>query len=82
MLDQLRGRNLAHVGCTFGLLVGLVAGMIAGIIIISVFSSPSAASWAGLAWLAVTFALGIAGYVLGARATTRLWGETQTRRDD
>lgn len=80
MLDQLRGRNLAHVGCTFGLLVGLVVGMIAGIVIISIFSSPSAASWAGLVWLAVTGLLGATGYVLGVWATSRLWGEAT--RDD
>lgn len=80
MLDQLRGRNLAHVGCTFGLLVGLIVGMIAGIVIISLFSDASAASWAGLVWLAVTFALGAAGYVVGSRATARLWGNA--RRDD
>lgn len=80
MLDQLRGRNLAHVGCTFGLLVGLVVGMVAGIIIISIFSNPSAASWAALVWLGVTGVLGAVGYALGSWATERLWGET--RRDD
>lgn len=80
MLEQLRGRNLAHVGCTFGLLVGLVVGMVAGIIIISIFSNPSAASWAALVWLGVTGVLGAAGYALGNWATERVWSETQ--RDD
>ena len=80
MLDQLRGRNLAHVGCTFGLLVGLVVGMVAGIIIISIFSDQSAASWAALIWLAITGVLGATGYAAGSWATARLWGET--RRDD
>ena len=27
MLEQLRGRNLAHVGCTLGLLTGLAIGL-------------------------------------------------------
>lgn len=75
MLDQLRGRNLAHVGCTFGLLVGLIVGMIAGIVIISLFSGPSAVNWATWTWLGVTVVLGAAGYVLGSWATARLWGE-------
>jgi uncharacterized membrane protein YccC len=80
MLDQLRGRNLAHVGCTFGLVVGLIVGMVAGILIISLFSQQSAASWAALVWLGITGVLGAAGYALGSWATARLWGERQ--RDD
>lgn len=80
MLEQLRGRNLAHVGCTFGLLVGLVVGMIAGTIIVILFSGPAAVNWATGVWIGLTAVLGIAGYLLGSWATERVWGET--RRDD
>ncbi|MFI5271931.1 MAG: hypothetical protein ACHQ4H_02720 [Ktedonobacterales bacterium] len=85
MLEQLRGRNLAHVGCTFGLLSGLIVGLIAAIVFISVFSSPSSSSWAALLWLAITGVMGIAGYWLGSWSTQRLWGTqaaTTERRDD
>lgn len=77
MLEQLRGRNLAHVGCTVGLTVGLVAGMIAAIIIISLFQAAAAANWATLAFFGFTFALGALGYYLGGRISRRLWGKSE-----
>lgn len=76
MLQQLRGRNLAHVGCTLGLVLGLVLGMFAAIIIISLYRAAEAANWATLAFFAVTFGLGAIGYVSGSRLTRRLWGKT------
>ncbi len=74
MLDQLRGRNLAHVGCTIGLLAGLLAGMIAGIIIVSLVRTAGAADWAALAWLGLTLALGLLGFFIGGNVSQRLWG--------
>ncbi len=81
MLDQLRGRNLSHVGCTIGLVAGLVVGMIAGIIIISLFHSSSAADWAALAWIGLTLALGVLGFIAGGSASQRMWGNSKTTRD-
>jgi hypothetical protein len=75
MLNQLRGRNLAHVGCTAGLLLGLLLGMIAGIIIISLVQTAAAADWAALVWIGLTMVMGALGFVAGGRISRRLWGE-------
>ena len=75
MLNQLRGRNLAHVGCTAGLVLGLLLGMIAGIVIISLVHTVDAANWAALVWIGLTFVLGLAGFVVGGRVSAHLWGE-------
>jgi hypothetical protein len=75
MLEQLRGRNLAHVGCTLGLFAGLVLGMIVATIIVIVFSqAATAASWATVAFFALTGGLGALGFFLGGRYSARLWG--------
>ncbi len=74
MLNELRGRNLAHVGCTIGLLAGLLVGMIAGIVIISLVHTATASNWAALAWIGLTFAFGLLGFVVGGRISARLWG--------
>ncbi len=73
-MEQLRGRNLAHVGCTLGLVVGLMVGLIVGLLVLQIVRGDSAASFAGLAWIGVTFVLGAAGYALGSYMTRRLWG--------
>lgn len=74
MLNQLRGRNLAHVGCTIGLTLGLIIGMLAAVVIVFLDQAVQAAGYATVVFFGVTFALGVAGYVLGARATRRWWG--------
>ena len=75
MLNQLRGRNLAHVGCTVGLLLGLLLGMIAGIIVISVVRTAAAADWAALVWIGLTLVMGVLGFLAGGRISQRLWRE-------
>jgi hypothetical protein len=75
MINLLRGRNLAHVGCTVGLALGLLLGMLAGIFIIALVHTVDAANWAALVWLGLTFALGLVGFVVGGRVSGRLWGE-------
>jgi ABC-type uncharacterized transport system YnjBCD permease subunit len=75
MMNQLRGRNLAHVGCTVGLVLGLLLGMIAGILIISLVHAVDAANWAALVWIGLTFVLGLVGFVVGGRVSGHLWGE-------
>src|SRR5579859_7131999 len=79
MLEQLRGRNLAHVGCTMGLVLGLIAGMFAAILVISIYQATSAADWATFAFFTLTFGLGALGYYLGTRLTRRLWGSSEPR---
>ena len=58
MLEQLRGRNLSHVGCTIGLTLGLFLGLIIALIIISLVRAGSATNLATAAWLGLTFILG------------------------
>lgn len=75
MLDQLRGRNLAHVGCTIGLTGGLLLGLIAALVVIQVMRSNDAVSVATVIWLGATAALGGLGYYFGGYISRRLWGE-------
>lgn len=79
MLDQLRGRNLAHVGCTLGLTTGLLLGLIAALLIIQVMRNLDAVNIATAIWIGATAALGGLGYFLGGYVSRRLWGE---KRDD
>lgn len=81
MLDQLRGRNLAHVGCTLGLTAGLVVGLILAFLVIVLLNSDTGANWATLAFFAMTFGLGALGYYLGSRVSKRLWGADEATGD-
>ena len=78
MLDQLRGRNLAHVGCTLGLVAGLLLGLIAALIVIQVMQNMNAVNIATALWIGATVALGALGYYLGGAVSRRLWGEKQS----
>ncbi len=78
MLDQLRGRNLAHVGCTLGLVAGLLLGLIGALIVIQVMQSLAAVNLATFLWIGATVALGALGYFLGGYISRRLWGEKQS----
>lgn len=77
MLDQLRGRNLAHVGCTIGLVAGLLLGLIGALIVIQVMQSLDAVNIATILWIGATLLLGGLGYYLGGYVSRRLWGENQ-----
>ncbi|MGE5334533.1 MAG: hypothetical protein ACM3N4_07530 [Nitrososphaerota archaeon] len=77
MLNQLRGRNLAHVGCTLGLTAGLLLGLIAALIVIQVMRNLAAVNVATVVWLSATVFLGGLGYYLGGYVSRRLWGEKQ-----
>ena len=61
-MNELRGRNLAHVGCTIGLTLGLALGLVAALLIVTLVRGDSAINWATVAWFGLTFALGIVGY--------------------
>jgi hypothetical protein len=78
MLDQLRGRNLAHVGCTLGLLAGMLLGLITALIIIQVMQNLDAVNVATVAWIGATVVLGALGYYLGGYVSRRLWGERES----
>ncbi|HEY7850211.1 MAG TPA: hypothetical protein VIC27_09110 [Ktedonobacterales bacterium] len=75
MLNELRGRNLAHVGCTLGLTLGLALGLVAALVIVIAFHDASATGWATVAWFGLTFALGVVGYWAGGQFSRRLWGD-------
>jgi hypothetical protein len=70
-MEQRRGRNLAHIGCTLGLILGLTLGMVGAILVLRVSSSLNVALGV---FAAVTVILGAAGYLAGGAATRRLWG--------
>jgi hypothetical protein len=72
MLNELRGRNLAHVGCTLGLTGGLLFGLIGAILVLHLIVGDSALTVATILWLGLTFGLGALGYFLGGRSSRRL----------
>lgn len=80
MLNELRGRNLAHVGCTVGLTLGLALGLVAALVIAILVRTASAVDVATLVWFAITGALGALGYWLGGRVSRRLWGAEMDER--
>lgn len=73
MINELRGRNLAHVGCTLGLVAGLIVGLGAAAIILVALNSDTGVNWATVAFFAITFGLGVLGYIVGGRVSRRLW---------
>lgn len=77
MLEQLRGRNLAHVGCTIGLTLGLLIGLVVAIIVVTIVRNANAVNWATVAWFGITFALGMFGYWFGGWASRRAWGDSR-----
>ena len=79
MLEELRGRNLAHVGCTIGLTLGLLLGLVAALAIVILVQTTSAINWATVVWFGLTFALGIIGYWAGGKFSRRLWGGEMKR---
>ncbi|HEX9036865.1 MAG TPA: hypothetical protein VF808_07720 [Ktedonobacterales bacterium] len=82
MLEQLRGRNLAHVGCTLGLVLGLTFGLIAAVVIINLVAAPSATNIATAVWLGLTGLLGVGGYWIGGAVSRRLWGSKRADSTD
>ena len=82
MMEQLRGRNLAHVGCTIGLTAGLVVGMLLAALLVVLLNSDNGATIATIIFFALTFGLGALGYFLGGRATQRLDPDAPTASDE
>jgi hypothetical protein len=76
-MQQLRGRNLRHIGCTLGLSLGLFLGLLFAVVVLNISSaSASAAFWI---FALVTLVVGALGYCIGAVATRRLSGDKQPR---
>jgi len=62
MRERLRGRNLAHIGCFFGLVLGLSGGIVlAGVLALHNVSVGVVL----LAWIALATLLGLIGYAIG-----------------
>lgn len=68
MRNAMRGRNLAHVGCMFGIVLGLTGGLVLAwnLILQSV-----ASAIALLLWAIITVVLGAVGFFVGTAATQR-----------
>jgi drug/metabolite transporter (DMT)-like permease len=82
MIDQLRGRNLAHVGCTIGLVAGLTLGLLLAAALVVLLNSDTGATIATIVLFALTFGLGVLGYILGGRATQRLDADAPATGDE
>lgn len=68
MIKRLRGRNLAHPGCLVGITLGLTVGIIlAGILAVN----NVALNTVLLIWLGLTLVLGVLGWIIGDRLTSR-----------
>ena len=69
MMNNLRGRNLAHPGCFVGTIIGLTLGIILAGILANVYNV--ALNTILLTWFGLTVGLGIIGWILGNRLTSR-----------
>lgn len=63
MLNQLRGRNLAHVGCLIGCILGLGVGIVLAAYLATLGTDLNRAV---LVWGGLTILLGGIGWVLGS----------------
>jgi ABC-type xylose transport system permease subunit len=77
-MQQLRGRNLTHIGCTLGLSLGLFLGMLFAIVVLNL--SATAAGAAFWVFALVTVIVGALGYYAGVVATRRFSGEQRPRK--
>ena len=79
MREQLRGRNLAHVGCTLGLTLGLTLGILAGLIVSLAVRTATALTLATVAFFACTFGIGALGYYVGGRTSRGFERDSQSQ---
>ena len=69
MLKKLRGRKLGHPGC----LVGITTGLTLGIVLAGVLASYNVALNTDLLiWFGLTVGLGVLGWIVGDRLSSRL----------
>ena len=69
MMNELRGRNLAHPGCLVGVTIGMTLGIVLAGVLASVFAV--ALNTVLLVWLGLTVGLGAIGWIIGDRLTAR-----------
>ena len=69
MLNKLRGRNLAHPGCLIGVTTGLTLGIVLAGILAAVYNV--ALNTVSLIWLGLTIVLGIIGWIVGDRLSSK-----------
>jgi hypothetical protein len=67
MLERLRGRNLAHIGCMLGVVTGLGGGIIVAWVLIL---HNVASAVALLLWAVLTVILGALGYRAGVASSS------------
>ncbi len=68
MMNALRGRNLAHPGCSIGVTAGLIIGIVlAGLLAMA--NLPFGVVL--LVWLGLTVGLGAIGWVVGSALSSR-----------
>jgi hypothetical protein len=81
-LEQLRGRNLAHVGLTLGLTLGLAVGLLAALVIVNLIPAQSAVTLGLIAWFGAIIVFGVVGYWFGGYFSRKMWGDTSTDDKD
>jgi hypothetical protein len=69
MMKQFRGRNLAHPGCLIGVTAGLIIGIILAGVLAGAFNV--ALNTDLLIWLGFTVGLGLIGWIIGDRLSSR-----------
>jgi hypothetical protein len=68
MMNQLRGRSLAHPGC----LIGITTGLILGIVLAGLLAMVNVSFAIDLCvWLGLTVGLGAIGWILGSALSSR-----------
>ena len=78
-MNKLRGRNLAHPGCFVGTMIGLTVGIVLAGILANAYNV--ALNTILLIWFGLTVCLGIIGWVLGNRLTSRFLEEEPQSSD-
>lgn len=69
MMKKLRGRNLAHPGCLIGVTTGLIVGIVLAGMLAAVYNV--AFNTVLLVWFGLTIVLGIIGWIIGDRLSSR-----------
>jgi hypothetical protein len=69
MMKKLRGRNLAHPGCLIGVTTGLIVGIVLAGVLAAAFNV--AFNSVLLVWFGLTIVLGIIGWIIGDRLSSR-----------
>jgi hypothetical protein len=69
MMKRLEGRSLAHPGCLIGITLGLILGIVLAGVLATLFNI--ALNLLLVFWLILTLALGVLGWLIGERLSTK-----------